>query len=68
MNSLLGMANLANTAGASYSPTAGYQSGLSNIYSGLFGSNNPINSSGGGGLGPSLGSGFSPSGAIGSLF
>ena len=32
MNSLLGMANLANTAGASYSPTAGYSSGLSNIY------------------------------------
>lgn len=35
MNSLLGMANLANTAGASYSPTAGYQSGLSNIYSSI---------------------------------
>ena len=34
-NSLLGMANLANTAGASYSPTAGYQSGLSNIYSAI---------------------------------
>ena len=37
MNSLLGMANLANTAGASYSPTAGFSSGLSNIYSSLFG-------------------------------
>jgi len=37
MNSLLGMANLANTAGASYSPTAGYSSGLSNIYGGIKG-------------------------------
>lgn len=35
MNSLLGLANMANTAGASYSPTAGYQSGLSNIYSSI---------------------------------
>ena len=68
INSLLGMANLANTAGASYSPTAGYQSGLSNIYNGLFGSSNPINRSGGGGLGASLGSSYSPSGGIGSIF
>ena len=68
MNSLLGMANLANTAGASYSPTAGFQSGLSNIYNGLFGNSNPINSSGGGGLGASLGSSYSPSGGIGSIF
>jgi hypothetical protein len=33
MNSLLGMANLANTAGATYTPSAGYSSGLSNIFS-----------------------------------
>jgi hypothetical protein len=67
LNGLMGLGNIANTALASYSPSAGYQSGLSNIYSSLFGSNNPINSSGGGGLGASLGSSFSPSGAIGSL-
>jgi hypothetical protein len=35
MNTLLGLAGMANTAGASYSPTAGYQSGLSNIYSSI---------------------------------
>jgi hypothetical protein len=37
MNSLLGLAGMANTAGASYSPTAGYKSGLSNIYSSIMG-------------------------------
>jgi hypothetical protein len=67
LNGLMGLGNLANTAGATFSPTGGYQSGLSNIYSGLFGGSNPINSYGGGGLGASLGRGFSPIGAIGSL-
>jgi hypothetical protein len=33
MNSLLGLAGMANTAGATYTPSAGYSSGLSNIFS-----------------------------------
>ena len=37
MNSLLGLAGLANTGFATNSPTGGYQGGLSNIYSSLFG-------------------------------
>lgn len=37
MNSLMSLAGLANTGMASYSPTGGYQGGLSNIYSSLFG-------------------------------
>jgi hypothetical protein len=36
-NGLMGLGNIANTGLASYSPTGGYQSGLSNIYSSLFG-------------------------------
>ena len=68
MNSLLGLAGLANTGFATNSLTNGYQGGLSNIYSSLFGSSNPINSSGGGGLGASLGSSYSPIGNIGSIF
>jgi hypothetical protein len=37
MNSLLGLTGLANQGAATYSPTAGYSSGLSNIYSGIKG-------------------------------
>jgi hypothetical protein len=33
MNSLLGLAGMANTAGATYTPSAGYSSGLANIFS-----------------------------------
>ena len=33
MNSLLGLAGMANTAGATYTPGAGYSSGLANIFS-----------------------------------
>jgi len=37
-NGLMGLGNIANTGLASFSPTGGYQSGLSNIYSSMFGS------------------------------
>ena len=37
MNSILGLANLANQGAATYTPQAGYKSGLSNIYSSIMG-------------------------------
>jgi hypothetical protein len=37
-NGLMGLGNIANTGLATFSPTGGYQSGLSNIYSSMFGS------------------------------
>jgi hypothetical protein len=36
-NGLMGLGNIANTGLASFSPTGGYKSGLSNIYSSMFG-------------------------------